>query len=438
MTGRVTGIMVALLALAAVLACWLELPLIWDGGYQFAATLVEQRPYFYLTRFHSWVLWWPTVWLSRVTDSPGVLLFAYGLPFLLAPAASVAAGWWFVRRTHPALAGWAMFGCMASLPGQVFVINDSIWQHTLVWPLLLGALVPLRWPQRVVWLALGVAQFPHQVGVLTLGAALAAAFIAGERWQRHALTGLLALAVAKVVWISVPAWSGALHDTYAAQEASRERVWLSFRTGVLWLPLAGLGVLWLAAGLVAFGKARALPWLAVVLAGLWLWWVAWPGLWLSAINYRRFVVPLAGPLFLAAIIHAWRLRRGAVEENDAALARGALIFAALFAVVLTVQTLVWTRLWHRFQAEAARTAKAQLTRGDFPWMRETVLDHWGLTPTVLVSQGRKPVHHFAWDEATRLQPGAVPIAPSHVLPPETKWFDFRPLLARLREEDAAR
>jgi hypothetical protein len=438
MNTRILLTSVVLLTLAALGACAAQLPLIWDGGYQLAATLVEQRPYFYLTRFHSWVLWWPTVWLSRVTDNSTALIFAYGLPFLLAPAVSVGAGWWFVRATRPALAVWTVLGCMASLPGQVFVINDSIWQQTLAWPLVLGALVPLRWPQRVAWLAFGAAQFPHQIGVLTLGAALVAAYVAGERWQRGMLAGLLVLAVVKVTWISVPAWSGALHDTYAAQEANWERVWLSFRTGVLWLPLMGLGVLWLAAALIAFGKARALPWLALVLAGLWLWWVAWPGLWLSAINYRRFVVPLAGPLFLAATIHAGRLRRSAPEKNEAALGRGALIFTSTFAAVLSVQSLVWASLWHRLCTEAARAPKVQLARADFPWMRETVLDHWGLTPSVLVGQGRVPVRHFAWDEATRLAPGAVPIAPGHVLPPETKWFDFRPLLARLPEGDAAR
>ena len=81
---------VAILTGAALIACAAQLPLIWDGGYQLAATLVEQRPYFYLTRFHSWFLWWPTVWLSRVTDNPTLLVFAYGLPFLLAPAASVS------------------------------------------------------------------------------------------------------------------------------------------------------------------------------------------------------------------------------------------------------------------------------------------------------------------------------------------------------------
>jgi len=422
---------------SALIACAAQLPLIWDGGYQLAATLVEQRPYFYLTRFHSWLLWWPTVWLSRVTESPTALVFAYGLPFLLAPSISIAVIWWFVRNSRPELAIWAVLGSLVSLPGQVFVINDSIWQQTLAWPLVIGAFVPLRWSQRIVWLALGIAQFPHQIGVLLLGAGLLGAALAGERWQRVLLTLLLAGSVAKVIWISVPAWSGALHDTYAAQEASWDRLWLSFRTGVLWLPLAGIGVLWLMAALIAWGRARLTPWLALLLAALWLWWVAWPGLWLSAINYRRFVVPLAGPLFLAAIIHAWRLRRGDGEGESRSIQRSALILAGVFALVLTVQSLVWVHLWHHFQAEMRSSARVQFTRADFPWMRETVLDHWGLTPTLLVAQGRVPVRHFAWDDATRLAPDAVPLAGDHKLPVETPWFDFRPMLARLREGESA-
>src|SRR5471032_1209566 len=125
-----------LLALAAAFACVCGLPLIWDGSYQLVVSLREQRPFFYLTRFHSWFLWWPCVWLSRVTDNLNVLLLAYGLPFLAAPAPSLWLAWRIVRKHRPQLAVWAAFGvAVAPLPGQVFVINDSVWQQTIFWPL---------------------------------------------------------------------------------------------------------------------------------------------------------------------------------------------------------------------------------------------------------------------------------------------------------------
>src|SRR6476660_7978045 len=82
---HVTLVAVALLAFTGIFACVCDAPMIWDGAYQFAFSLIKQRPYFYLTRFHSYVLWLPMVWLSRFTDNLTVLKFAYGLPFTLAP-----------------------------------------------------------------------------------------------------------------------------------------------------------------------------------------------------------------------------------------------------------------------------------------------------------------------------------------------------------------
>src|SRR6188768_2061615 len=107
MSSRVVGIAVVLLSVAAIFACVFELPLIWDGGSQLAVTLIEQKPFVYLTRVHTWFMWWPTVWLSRVTEDQTALLLAYGLPFLLAPALSVAMSWWFVRRHASALVVWS-------------------------------------------------------------------------------------------------------------------------------------------------------------------------------------------------------------------------------------------------------------------------------------------------------------------------------------------
>jgi hypothetical protein len=436
---------VCLLGFAALIAAASGLPLIWDGGYQLAVTLAEQRPYVYLTRFHTAALWWPAVWMSQLTESPRLIVMAYGLPFLLAPAVAVAASAWFLRGRRAELIPWAIFGSALSLPGQVFVINDSIWQHTLAWPLFLGALVPLSRGQRAAWLVLGACQFPHQAGLLLLAACTFGAWVAGEKWQRVAAAALFALAVAKAVWVSVPAWSGPLFDSYAAQEASTERMWLCFRTGVLWLPLAGVALLWLAGAALVAGRTVWVWVLSLVLAGVWLWWVAWPGLWLSAINYRRWVVPLAGPLFLLAAWHAWRVKHGAARLLEGRwMDRSAVLVAGLVLVVLAVQSWHWHELFARFRAEAQSAGQAQLERADFPWMRETVLDHWGLTSSHLVWTGPAPRQHFAWEPAMLPEPGAAPavaIAATQriaVERQESGWFDFRALWERLRRSEAAR
>ena len=47
--------------------------MVYDGAYQFAFTLIWQKPYVYLTRFHTWLLWYPLVWLSQLFP-PSVVL----------------------------------------------------------------------------------------------------------------------------------------------------------------------------------------------------------------------------------------------------------------------------------------------------------------------------------------------------------------------------
>src|SRR5882724_9455625 len=123
---RITWIVVSLLAITGFFACACDAPMIWDGAYQFCLTLIKQHPYSYLTRFHSYVLWLPTVWLSHFTDNLTMLKFAYGLPFTLAPAFSVLASWWMVRDRAPHLILWAIFGAAAGpLPGLLLLAGAA-------------------------------------------------------------------------------------------------------------------------------------------------------------------------------------------------------------------------------------------------------------------------------------------------------------------------
>src|SRR5580698_8308894 len=103
MSSRFVYVVAALLALTAGYACWCKAPLIWDGAYQFNWTLINQRPYHYLTRFHTLLLWWPTVWASHFTTNVGILQTVYGLPFLLAPLVGLTFSWWLVHQAKPHL-----------------------------------------------------------------------------------------------------------------------------------------------------------------------------------------------------------------------------------------------------------------------------------------------------------------------------------------------
>ena len=309
----------AILLLSAAYACYCQAPLIWDGAYQFDMTLALQRPYVYLTRFHTFFLWYPTVWASRVTDNVNVLQAVYGLPFLLAPVTGLLLSWWMVRREAPGLILWVVFGILTTVGGQIFVINDSFFQLHLFWPLFVAMFVRLTWPQKFILGILAVFQFAHPLGVLLMGGtAVAAALVAiVDRENRLRLLGragamffLCLLAAAKIVIANhLPQWT----DAYAQDEATWANAVARWRAAVSGTPLRGMVWLW-AAGAATFvqpllarrrGWARAAGVIACLClarsASYWLFWAHGPVcLWGGAIDYRRWVGPLAAPFFIFA------------------------------------------------------------------------------------------------------------------------------------------
>ena len=442
MRPRVVHVLLFLLTLTALAVCWSGLPMIWDGAYQFAATVYFQEPYVYLTRFHTWALWQPLMLLSRHTEDFALLSFAFGLPFCLAPALSLAASWWMVRRHAPGLMLWAVFGvCAAGAPGQVFIINDSMWQQTLIWPVLLGALVPTTRMQRAALALLGICQLPHQAGVLLLGVAFIAALLVRPResgtrgdWRvKIALLALLlALAVAKAVWTSVP--GSAHYDSYAAQQATWSAAAQMWREGVAGMPLLGLACMWAAGGLAASRGGRAMPFavaLAAVAGVVWLGWNAAPERWSSAIHYRRWVVPLALPFFALAVIEA---RRRAPAPDRSALAA---TVATVFALVLLMQAATWHSLTTRLVAamDAPPTVLVPHEAMDLAGLRGTPVDHWGVTCYAMALQGRTPRKYLAFDPecaaALDAEPPMIALWRSRLVPPSpgpAGWFDHRPML----------
>src|SRR5205085_6855487 len=109
------------------------------------------------------------------------------LPFTLAPAVGVALSWWIVRRQAPYLIIWPIFGiCAATLPGQIFIINDSIFQQHVFWPVFMSVFVTLSFPQVAMLAAVVVFQYSHAIGIVLLGGAsvsgaLLAVFDSGNR-----------------------------------------------------------------------------------------------------------------------------------------------------------------------------------------------------------------------------------------------------------------
>lgn len=469
---------VSVLAVTAGYSLWCGTPLIYDGAYQFAWTLVSGEPYQYLTRFHTWILWRPVVIAAHFTDSPRTLLAIFGAPFLLAPAFSLAMTWWFVRRQAPWLIVWAGFGLMITpLPGQIFVINDSTIQQHLFWPVFLGLFVRLtRW-QWVVLVALAVFQFPHQIGVVLMGGASAALVLLAmmsegperRRLFRHAAFAatVFALVLAKTWWTSTPGTP--YYDSYAANEASWELMRQRWFASVGRIVSNGLRCAY-AAGLLVLVRsvlARHAPaWLQMVLgvsaaACLVKLGIDWtqrglvPRYWIGSLDYRRWLVPLTLPIHALAVVdqalRIWAGRgssRGDAEEcrflRMPMRAGMALLMSLVFAATLGVQSHIFGQLSRRMYAHVMASPKTAVPWTEMRWLQDTAVPHWSMSWHVLVLQGKKPgkflipvnveEQHLACLDGPNPRLPITWFEPLDVEPGPLGWFDTRDLAKQVQRE----
>jgi hypothetical protein len=459
--GRLAYGAAALLALAGIFTCCCDTPMIWDGAYQFCFSLIEQRPYYYLTRFHSYVLWMPMVLLSHVTHNLVVLKMAYGLPFTLAPAFSVLVSWWVVRKRAPQLILWAIFGAAAApLPGQIFIINDSIFQQHMFWPVFLGLLVGLEWPQMIVLALLVVFQFSHQIGLVLLSGGAGAAAILAFRDREHRTQLVVKAGIASV--LAIVAFWKILHfpDSYAQREFTWDAAHNAWQWGVEGYPLRGVELMW-AAGVCALltrfltapkwdDPRRALWIVAGVCVSIalvtWVVWASDSHKWTTAANYRRWVVPLTIPFYLLALIDQWTRTSSSgtlLEERSPGIAIGYLV-AGTFAVVLSIQSIVWAGMTRHLMRDVEKSSTAVVPWSSIAWTRDTALYHWGTASYVFALEGREPRHlvldPYEADSAKQLEilrqnPPAIPLSSFTPVSPEpgpAGWFDFRPLLERIK------
>jgi hypothetical protein len=460
--GRVTFVCVAILALTGIFTCCCDTPMIWDGAYQFCFSLIKQRPYFYLTRIHSYVLWLPLVWLSHFTDNLTILKFAYGLPFTLAPAFSVVASWWIVRERSPGLLLWAIFGVAASpLPGQIFIINDSIFQQHMFWPVYLAVLVPLRWPQVIFVSLLAVFQFSHQIGLLLLAGGAGAALLLAARDQENRRELLIKAGI--LLPLALVALWKIFHfpDSYAEREFTRERIHESWQYGVEGYPLRGVLFMCGAGAAVILPRVLRGSWLRKawpVLSGMailcllgasvnWTIWALDSHKWSTAANYRRWVVPLTVPFYLLAFLDRWLAIGRVPAEKGARIEPFVGVWVATtFALILSIQSVVWMQLTRRLMRDVDPYPKAIVPFSHISWTRDTPLYHWGTTPYVFVLEGRAPKRLVLdpddSDATKQIEmlnqiPPKIPLSwftPISPIPGPAGWFDFRPMLFEIHHE----
>ena len=498
MSGRVVYVVALLLLAAGLYTCWCGTPLLWDGAYQLTWSLVEQTPYKYQTRFHSWVIWWPVVWLSRFTENQSALTMAYGMPFLLAPVAGLLVSWWFVKNTSPRLIIWPIFGiCAGSLPGQIFIINDSLFQIHLFWPVFLGAMVPLsRW-QWVAWSVCAVFQFSHQIGAPMMGGTalgvLVLALLGRDGRQRYLINFAILFALALLATWKIYRF----YDSYADQEFSLATAGSRWKRGVVGWPLGGLVFMWAAGALVyvrswvtSEAARRRISFAAglcvVVACGMWVHWASDAHLWAGALDYRRWVVPLCFPFFALAYLErvreVWGRKQEVISEagvedmrwawvdRDAPArqrsdekaplrplvgtgadptGRGlmALLLAGTFVAVLGVQSAVFAVWLQRLQIQVRDHQGPAISSDELRWVDYSPLEHWGLLAQVIYIQGKTPNRLIVdWMDWQVLDRGKVPIARFEVRPQvyeftevnaapkhSAGYYDFQPVLKELRE-----
>ena len=461
--GRLAYGVTAILAIAGIFTCWCDTPMIWDGSYQFSFSLIRQQPYFYLTRFHSYILWTPMIWLSHLTRNLTALKMAYGLPFTLAPAFSVLASWWIVRKRAPWLVLWAVFGAAAApLPGQIFIINDSIFQQHMFWPVFLGLLIELEWPQMIALAVLVVFQFSHQIGLVLLSGGAGAAALMAVR-DRKVRNEFLVKAAITFVLACVALWK-IFHfpDSYAQREFTWEAAHNAWQWGVAGFPLWGLEFMW-GAGLCLL-LCRWFPgrwnerFAVIMLAALciigaaiiWTIWASNVHRWTTAANYRRWVVPLTIPFYLMAFVDQFigaGEKRTLLPRAKPPIALGYFV-AAVFAVVLSIQSIQWIKMTRRLMADVEACPKAIVPWSTISWTQDTAMFHWGTASYVFVLEGQTP-RHMVLDplpedsqkqlDMLQADPPAIPLSsftPIDPAPGPAGWFDFRPMLQKIRNEMA--
>lgn len=433
----------------------------WDGAYQFCDSLIAQRPYAYYWRLHSIVLWWPTVWASRWTDNLALLRITFGLPYTLAPAVSAALCWWTVRGSDRRLFPWAVMGiALAPLPGQIFVINDSIIQQHLFWPVFVGFIASgkLGWLRAIALAVLSVFQLSHPIGaVLFVGTTFAVGLLAvacaecRARYLPRAALGLAGSALAITKFAMLP-------DPYAAQEATWASALQHWRSGVQGWVFVGLCCFYIAAvsvfilSMVTSHRSRTLlVAIASVAAfgglGAWVYWASDIQRWAYASEFRRWLTPLTLPFFGLAWLEVFRRCRSKVkaESNDQAAGIAAVASAALFALILGIQSSQFAALCTHLSSQLKGQDQVILARADLEWTRHTPLDHWSMTALATALEDKTPSQFVVQNEADRAAllgtPARVALAPDERRLPNAGiagWFDFEPLVQHARDNAGQR
>jgi hypothetical protein len=401
-----------LTATALIFAAICGAALTYDGSYYLYGSLEDQHPMIPNRREIHGPLQWPVIWASHTIQDTGALELIFNVMYVNIPFLALAASWWIVRKTAPWLFLWAALGiCIAMLPGQIGFISEGAYIMQLAWPIFLAVLTRVRSRHLPLLIFLCyVILVTHPYAVAIFGAAALLAFVAGlhyteqrrERW-------LWAAALAALTVFTLARFLTSVNSYESGQLESNLLV-MRFESSVLGAPLIGLVLAWIGSGFIVSRYRQPLP----DFQGIWplrfaeyrfiaatgitfLAWAAFPLLWADALSYRFFLVPLAVPFILFALLDSLALNAGRLPGDPAPMAllwkhrrRLTQAVGLIFALTLAVQSFIWLNLTNKLRDTLAQSQTACLTT-DSPalaWASQTVLNHWSITAYSVVVQGR--------------------------------------------------
>ncbi len=448
----------ALVGAGLLIAALSGAALSWDGGHYLFNILDRRAPFILHDRAIVVPLHLLVLLAQHATENMYVLRLIFGLADFSIPLVALGLSWFMVRDHAPALFMWPAFAIgLATLPGQLYVGTEATIAVQLFWPVLLAIVLgmpPAKIPAAIVVVALLFICHPFAIPLLAFGSILAlvmGVYLSAERWKMWWwAAGLAVVTGVRIAWFLL---AGSAYEAHMISVAIAER---QFRGAVAGLPLMALVAAYLAGGLVWLSPAlsrwgwRSGPVVAHTLAragiatagALLLWWASDPRRWTNEQDFRSCVLLAALPFMILTALEALANGENVARRTGGdwrRRARTAQLIALAFALVLSCQAVVWSRL-----TTGLRNAMAAHADGCVPaaWSDAvwgTPLYDWGLTTYSIVLQGRVPRQVVLQGSACAelRHSTALPIGPAWVRAIDGGWFDLGPLFARLQSTTPA-
>ncbi|RIK39971.1 MAG: hypothetical protein DCC55_16490 [Chloroflexi bacterium] len=449
-----------LTAIGLFIAAFCGAALSWDGATYLFHLLDEQRPFIPNHRLINIPLQWPVLVSSRFTSDITVLRTIFGLSYVTVPLVALALSWWVVRHQARSLFVWAALGVgFATLPGQFLLVSEANIAIQLFWPIVLAILTGMRMITVPIVLVLAVAVgLSHPDAVALFGFATVLAFAVGLRRRairrRMWLWSLYFGVVAAIILVRFLL----LRTQYEGEQLSLEMLQWTFSVAVAGIPLLAMIGLFMIA--IAIFVA---PWVAKIqnrnlllaiyafelavgigIAVLLVLWASIPQLWMFA-NKFTFAALFTSlfPMGLAALESLLDPHSGP-ERADADprwphRRRTAQVVAGVFALVLSVQSVVWARMTGQLQQTLTQSSWSCVSMAPVWWLAKSPLGQVGTSHHALLLQGRQPQKLVLEGDqcATATFDEGVKLDGYHVRRWGEGWFDLSQLQQRLVEEQTA-